>query len=67
MMIGSSPAIEGCGNSCFLLPNDTMIDIKDSLFAPRGERILLSFKDVRANNLHLSTHDEKGNEFLLIT
>ena len=66
-MIGSSPVIEGRSHARFLLPNGTMIDIKDALFTPRGERTLLSFKNVRANNLHLSTHDEKGIEFLLIT
>ena len=66
-MIGSSPVIEGRGHARFLLPNGTMIDVKDALFVPRGERTLLSFKDVRENDLHLSTHDEKGIEFLLIT
>ena len=36
-MIGSSYVIEGRGHARFLLPNGTMIDVKDTLFAPRGE------------------------------
>ena len=44
-----------------------MIHVTDALYAPKGHRTLLSFKDIRANDFHLETHCEDGTEFLCIT
>ncbi|XP_004301938.1 PREDICTED: uncharacterized protein LOC101304199 [Fragaria vesca subsp. vesca] len=66
-MIGSSPVILGRETARFFLPHGTMIHVTDALYAPKGHRTLLSFKDIRANGFHLETHCEDGTEFLCIT
>ncbi|KAK9907228.1 hypothetical protein M0R45_000961 [Rubus argutus] len=54
------------GPAQFLLPNGTISDVTHALYAPRGNRTLLSFKDIRANGYHAEMHDENGKEFLCI-
>ena len=49
-MIGSSPVIQGRGNAQLLLPNDTMIHVTDVLYAPKTNRTLLSFIDIRSTD-----------------
>lgn len=66
-MIGSSPMIQGRGTARFLLPHGTMINVADALYAPRANRTLLSFKDIRANGYHLETHCQDGKDFLCVT
>ena len=66
-MIGSSPVIFGRGTAHFSLPHGTVIHVTDALYALKGHRALLSFKDIRANGFHLETHCEDGTEFLCIT
>lgn len=65
--IGSSPIIKGRGNVQFLLPNGTIIHVTDALYAPKANRTLLSFRDIRATIFHLETFNENGQEFLFIT
>ena len=50
-----------------MLPNGTKIHVTDALYAPKINRTLLSFKDIRANGFHLETHRENDKEFLCIT
>ena len=59
---GSTQLIKGRGTAQFLLPNGTLIQIADALYAPRALRTLISFKDIRANGYHLETHCENGIE-----
>ena len=66
-MSGTSNIVRGRGSAQFLLPNGTIIEVTNALYAPRGNRTLLSFKDIRANGYHAETHDENGKEFLCIT
>ncbi|KAK9942921.1 hypothetical protein M0R45_008564 [Rubus argutus] len=66
-MAGPSNLVQGRGPAQFLLPNGTIIDVTHALYAPRGNRTLLSFKDIRANGYHAETHDENGKEFICIT
>ena len=66
-MVGPSNLVHGRGPAQFLLPNGTMIDVTNALYAPKGNRTLLSFKDIRANGYHAETHEENGKEFLCIT
>ena len=70
-MAGPSNLLQGRGPAQFLLPNGTIIDVtrtimdvKHARYAPKGNRILLSFKDIRANRYHAETHDENEKEFL---
>ena len=66
-LIGTSPVVKGRGTAEFMLPNGTVINVIDALYAPRINRTLLSFKDIRANGYHLDTYEENSNEFLCIT
>ena len=66
-MTGSSQLIKGRGIAQFLLPNGTVLKVNEALYAPRANRTLLSFKDIRANGYHLETHCENGNKYLCIT
>ncbi|KAJ9544182.1 hypothetical protein OSB04_023889 [Centaurea solstitialis] len=66
-MIGSSNSIIGRGTANFLLPNGTKMTIKEALYAPKTNRTLLSFKDIRSNGYHIETHYENGNEYMYIT
>src|ERR1017187_7122354 len=66
-MARSSNLVQGRGHAQFLLPNGTTIDVTNALYAPRGNKTLLSFKDIRANGFHAETHDENGKEFICIT
>ncbi|XP_026398604.1 uncharacterized protein LOC113294422 [Papaver somniferum] len=66
-MIGSSQVIIGRGNAQFILPNGTVIKVTEALYAPRANRTLLSFKDIRANRYHLETHSENGIEYIDVT
>ena len=66
-MTGSSQLIKGRGHAQFVLPNGTVLNIAEALYAPRANRTLLSFKDIRVNGYHMETHCENGNEYLCIT
>ena len=66
-MTGPLNLVQGREPAQFLLPNDTLIDVTHALYAPIGNRTLLSFKDIRANGFHAKTHDENGKEFICIT
>jgi hypothetical protein len=66
-MIGSSNLIIGRGTANFLLPNGTKMTIIEALYAPKANRTLLSFKDIRSNGYHIETHCENGNEYMYIT
>ena len=66
-IIGTGNLIKGRGAAEFLLPNGTKFHVTDALFAPRGNRTLLSFKDIRTNGYHMETHTENGIEYMYIT
>ena len=66
-MIGTGNLIKGRGAARFLLPNGTLFQVTDALFAPRGNRTLLSFKDIRTNGYHTETHNENGIEYMYLT
>ena len=50
------------------MPHGTMINITDALglYALRGNRTMLSFKDIHANSFHLKTHCENEQEFFCV-
>ena len=66
-MAGPSGLVQGHGMTQFLLPNGTLIKVTEALYAPKANRTLLSFKDIRANGFHAETHNENRKEFLCIT
>ena len=57
---GSDTCIIGSGRATIILPMGTTLVIEST-------RTLLSFKDIRANGLHVETEEEYGKEYLLIT
>ena len=64
---GSGSHVIGSGRATITLPMGTTLIIEDALLYPESTRTLLSFKDIRANGLHVETNDEDGKECLLIT
>ena len=44
----------------------TQIIIEDALLYPDSTRILISYRDIRKNGLHIDTHDDNKEEFLLL-
>ena len=45
----------------------TQITIAEALLYPDATRTLLSYKDIRCNGIHVETHEENKEEFLLFT
>jgi hypothetical protein len=45
----------------------TQVTIENALLYPDSTRTLLSYKDIRKNELHIVTHEENNKESLLIT
>ncbi|KAG5247624.1 Disease resistance protein CC-NBS-LRR class family [Salix suchowensis] len=63
---GPVDMIKGSGKANIVLPNNTILSIKDALYSPESRRNLLSFKDIRANGYHIETTDEDRKEYLYI-
>ena len=64
---GSGMHIVGTGRATIILPNGTELVIQEALLYPESTRTLLSFKDIRANDLHVETNDDNGKECLIMT
>jgi hypothetical protein len=64
---GRDATIVGSGRATITLPMGTQVTIEDALLYPDSTRTLLSFRDIRKCGLHISTHTENNEEFLLIT
>ena len=65
-LLGPSNLIEGYGKTRIMLSNGIILTIDETLYSPRFERTLLSFKDIRDNNYHAETYVENEVEFLCI-
>ncbi|KAL1199182.1 hypothetical protein V5N11_005539 [Cardamine amara subsp. amara] len=63
---GMANLIEGYGQANVLLPKGTHLEISDALYSPSSKRSLLSFKDIRMNDLHIETKGDGNKEFLII-
>ena len=50
-----------------ILSMGTQIHIEEALLYPYSTRTLLSYKDIRKNEIHMETHEENKEEFLLFT
>jgi hypothetical protein len=60
-------SIVGSGKATITLLMGTQITIENALLYPDSTRTLLSYRDIRKNGLHVITHKENNEEFLLIT
>jgi hypothetical protein len=67
IIAGRDVVIVGSGRATIMLPMGTSIIIEDALLYPDSTRTLLSYRDIRKNGFHIETHNEKNEEFLLIT
>jgi peptide/histidine transporter 3/4 len=64
---GCDAVIVGTGRATIMLPMGTSLTIEDALLYPDSTRTLLSYRDIRKNGLHVETHADNNEEFLLIT
>jgi hypothetical protein len=64
---GRDACIIGSGKATIILPMSTQVTIENVLLYPNSTRILLSYRDIRKNELHIVTHEENNEESLLIT
>jgi hypothetical protein len=64
---GRDATIVGSGRATITFLNGTQVMIKDTLLYPDSTCTLISFKDIRKSGLHICTHKDNKEEFLLIT
>jgi hypothetical protein len=65
-IVGRDATIVGSGCATITLPMGTQITIDDALLCPDSTRILLSYRDIWKNGLHVETHEEYKEDFLLL-
>jgi hypothetical protein len=63
---GRNTNIVGSGWATIVLPMSTQVTIENALLYPDSTHILLSYRDIRKNGLHVITHEENNEEFLHI-
>jgi hypothetical protein len=59
--------IVGSRKATIILPMGTQVTIENALLYLNFTPILLSYKDIRKNELYIVTHEENNKESLLIT
>jgi hypothetical protein len=64
---GHDATIVGSGIATITFSNGTQVTIEDALLHPDSTRTLISFRDIRKSGLHVCTHEDNKEEFLLIT
>ena len=64
---GSDAMIVGSGRATIILPMGTQITIEEALLYLDVTHTLLNYKDIRYNGIHVETHEENKEEFLLST
>ena len=64
---GRDATIVGSGRATIVLPMGTQITIEEALLYSDATRTLLSYKDIHCNGIHVETHEENKEEFLLFT
>jgi hypothetical protein len=58
--------IVGSERATIVLPIGTQVTIENVLLYPDSTRILLSYREIHKNELHVVTHEENNEEFLHI-
>ena len=66
-MTGLSQLIKGRVKAQFMLPNGTVLNVTEALYAPRANRTLLSLKINHANGYYWKTYCKNGQKYLCIT
>jgi hypothetical protein len=64
---GRDTCIVGSEKATVILLMGTQVTIENVLLYPDPTRTLLSYRDIRKNELHIVTHEENNKESLLIT
>jgi hypothetical protein len=64
---GRDRTIVGPGRATITFHNGTQVTIKDALLYLDSTHTLISFRDIRKSGLHVCTHEDNKEEFLLIT
>jgi hypothetical protein len=67
IIAGRDVTIVGSNRATITFPNGTQVTIKDALLYPDSTRTLINFRDIRKSGLHVCTHKDNKEEFLLIT
>jgi hypothetical protein len=64
--MGCNTNIVGSGRATIVLPMGMQVTIENALLYPDSTRILLCYRDIRKNGLHVITHKENNEKFLHI-
>ena len=64
---GRDAMILASGKDTITLPMGTQVHIEEALLYPDSTCTLLSYRDIRKNGIHMETHEENKEEFLLFT
>jgi hypothetical protein len=64
---GRDATIVASGRATITFPNDTQVTIENALLYPDSTYTLISFRDIRKSGLHVCTHEDNKEKFLLIT
>jgi hypothetical protein len=64
---GCDAMIISSSRDTIMFSNGTQVMIEDALLYPDSTHTLISFRDIRKNGLHVCTHEDNKEEFLLIT
>jgi hypothetical protein len=64
---GRDATIVGSGQTTITFPNGAQVMIDDALLYPDSTCTLISFRDIQKSGLHVYTHEDNKEEFLLIT
>jgi hypothetical protein len=59
--------IVGSGRATITFHNDTQATIENTLLYPNSIYTLISFRDIQKSGLHICTHEDNKEKFLLIT
>jgi hypothetical protein len=66
-IVGRDATIVGSSRATITFPNDTQVMIKAILLYPDSTHTLISFRDIRKSGLHVCTHEDNKEEFLIVT
>jgi hypothetical protein len=66
-IVGRVETIVGSERATVTFSNGTQVTIKEALLYPNSTHTLISFRNIRKGGLHVCTHEDNKEEFLLIT
>jgi hypothetical protein len=66
-IVGRVETIVGSERATVTFSNGTQVTIKEALLYPNSTHTLIRFRNIRKGGLHVCTHEDNKEEFLLIT